>query len=103
MHTAEGRRLRLLRQAEGISTADEFARRMGWLNSSLSSYETGKRRVPADKALQLCREFPGFDVMWLWTGDTRGLGFDLRKRIERLENAESSRLTGCLRRKAQHA
>jgi hypothetical protein len=25
---------------------------------------------------------PGFDPIWLWEGDKRGLAFDLRQRIE---------------------
>jgi RNA polymerase sigma factor (sigma-70 family) len=48
----------------------------------MSMFETGRRRVPTDKALQLRDQIPGFDPMWLWTGDQRGLSFDLRQRID---------------------
>ncbi|MEH2501212.1 transcriptional regulator with XRE-family HTH domain [Bradyrhizobium sp. AZCC 1578] len=89
----QGRRLRWLRQAERIDTASAFAARIGWPQSGMSQFETGKRRVPMDKAIQLARKIPGFDPMWLWEGDKRGLSFDLRQRIE-AEEAKESEETG---------
>jgi hypothetical protein len=86
----DGRRLRLLRQAEGYDTAWAFAQYMGWSGSAgISQFETGQRRVPIDKALQLRDQIPGFDPVWLWTGDRRGLSFDLRKRIEAEEKIDA--------------
>lgn len=84
----QGRRLRWLRQAERIDTASAFAVRVGWPQSGVSQFETGKRRVPMDKALQLRKKIPGFDPLWLWEGDKRGLSFDLRQRIEAEEARE---------------
>lgn len=78
----QGRRLRWLRQAERINTGTEFAAKFHWNQSGYSQFETGKRRVPMDKALQLAKLIPGFDVYWLWEGDKRGLSFDLRQRVE---------------------
>lgn len=86
----QGRRLRWLRQAERISTGSEFAAKFNWPQSGYSQFETGKRRVPMDKALQLARLIPGFDVYWLWEGDKRALGFDLRLRIEAEEAKENA-------------
>jgi len=53
-----------------------------WPASGLSQFETGLRRVPRDKLLQLRQIIPGFHVAWLWDGDTRALPDDLRVRIE---------------------
>lgn len=84
----QGRRLRWLRQAEKFSTGSAFAAKVGWPQSGYSQFETGKRRVPLDKALQLAQRIPGFDPVWLWEGEKRGLGFDLRQRIEAEEAKE---------------
>lgn len=89
-HFEQGRRLRWLRQAERISTGSAFAAKVGWAQSGYSQFETGKRRVPMDKALQLARSIPGFDPLWLWEGEKRGLGFDLRQRIEAEEAKENA-------------
>lgn len=79
----EAKRLRWLRHAEGFKEgAALFARRLGWSQSQLSNYENGDRRVPRDAALQMLRVIPGFSIEWLWTGEERGLSFDLRRRIE---------------------
>lgn len=84
----QGRRLRWLRQAMRINTASEFAARVGWRQSGMSQFETGRRRVPMDKAMQLRKKIPGFDPLWLWEGDKRGLSFDLLQRIEAEEAKE---------------
>jgi hypothetical protein len=79
----EGRRLRWLRQAEGFDSAIAFAQYMKWKGTAgISFFETGVRQVPIPKALQLREKIPGFDPVWLWTGDKRNLSFDLRKRID---------------------
>lgn len=77
----QGRRLRWLREAERLDSGSALAKRMNWPQSAVSQFETGMRKVPLDKALQLRSMFPGFDPMWLWEGDERGLSFDLRERI----------------------
>lgn len=84
----QGQRLRWLRQAEGIPTAVAFAHYVGWPQSGVSQFETGMRQVPAAKALQLRAKIPGFDPVWLWDGDKRGLSFDLRRRVEAEEAKE---------------
>lgn len=84
----QGRRLRWLRQAERIDTGTAFAAKVGWAQSGYSQFETGKRQVTREKALQLSRTIPGFDPFWLWDGDKRGLSFDLRTRIEAEEAKE---------------
>jgi transcriptional regulator with XRE-family HTH domain len=87
----QGRRLRLLCQAEGMHSSAALAARLGWPGSSgISKFETGARRVPLDKALQLAAKIPGFDPIWLWEGDKRGLSFDLRNRIEDEEAKEQA-------------
>jgi len=86
----QGRRLRWLRQAERIATGSAFAAKVGWGQSGYSQFETGKRRIPAEKAIQLVRKIPGFDPLWLWEGDKKGLSFDLRQRIEAEEAKEAN-------------
>ncbi len=86
----QGRRLRLLRQAERIPSGLAFAKLLNWPQSSMSQFETGARRVPMDKALQLRAKVPGFDPLWLWEGDRRGLSYDLRIRIEEEEAKEAT-------------
>lgn len=85
----QGRRLRWLRQAERVPSQVAFAKRLGWTQSGYNQFETGERRVPTDKVLQLSRVVPGFDPIWLWEGEKRGLSFDLRQRIEAEEAKES--------------
>jgi hypothetical protein len=85
----QGRRLRLLRQAQRIRTGTEFARLMNWPQSGYSQFETGARSLPASKVLQLSRSIPGFSPLWLWEGDKRGLAFDLLQRIEAEEAKEA--------------
>lgn len=88
----QGRRLRWLRQAERIATGTAFATKVGWAQSGYSQFETGKRQITREKALQLSKSIPGFDPFWLWEGDKRGLSFDLRQRIEAEEFKESKAL-----------
>lgn len=88
----QGRRLRWLRQAEGIRTGTAFAVHVGWGQSGYSQFETGKRQITREKALQLRNKIPGFDPLWLWEDDKRGLSFDLRQRIEAEEAKEAEQL-----------
>jgi transcriptional regulator with XRE-family HTH domain len=85
----EARRMRQLRRAEGFGeSAAAFAKRVGWTPTQLSNYENASRRVPRDAALQLLKVIPGFDPLWLWTGEKRALSFDLRRRLEEIEAAD---------------
>jgi hypothetical protein len=87
----EAQRMKALRRAEGYGdSATRFAHYLGWTLAALSSYEVGFRRVPREGALQLYKKIPGFDPLWLWTGEERGLSMDLRNRIRRAEAEETS-------------
>lgn len=90
----EAGRFRLLRRAEGYESGTAWADYLGWGQSAVSMYETGQRRVPRDAALELLEKVPGFDPVWLWTGDKRNLAFDLRKRIEAIEGTEDATKSG---------
>lgn len=87
-YSEQGRRLRLLREAERYNTGTAFAAWLRWPQSGYSQFETGFRRVPIEKVLELVSKIPGFDPKWLWHGDKRGLSFDLRQRIEEQELKE---------------
>jgi hypothetical protein len=87
----QGNRLRLVRLAEKIPTGVLFAQKLGWGQSGYSQFETGARQIPVPKVRAMATgQIPGFDAQWLWTGDKRGLGFDLRRRIEAIEEAEKA-------------
>ena len=86
----EAQRFRLLRRAEGYDSGSAWANHLGWGQSAVSMYETGQRRVPRDAALHLMTKVPGFDPVWLWTGEKKNLSFDLRKRIEDIEGIEAA-------------
>lgn len=96
-YAAQGRRLRWLRQALDIPTQEAFAQYVGWgkNQSGLSQFETGARRVPMDKALQIRRKIPDFDPLWLWEDDKSGLTVRFIKMIEAEEAKDeaSSRLS----------
>lgn len=91
-YAAQGRRLRWLRQALGIPTQEAFAQYVGWgkNQSGLSQFETGARRVPMDKALQIRRKIPDFDPLWLWEDDKSGLTIRFLKMIETEQAKEMS-------------
>lgn len=87
----EARRIRALRRAEGYGdNASRWAHFLGWTDTALSNYETGFRRVPRDAALKLYQKIPGFDPLWLWTGEERGLSLALRERLRQAEAAEEA-------------
>lgn len=86
----QGNRLRILRLAERIPTGLAFAAKLNWGQSGYSQFETGARQIPLAKVRAMAAgQIPGFDAQWLWTGDKRGLGFDLRRRIEAVEQEEA--------------
>lgn len=82
----EARRIRALRRADGYGdSASRWAHHLGWTDTALSNYETGFRRVPRDAALKLHQKVAGFDPLWLWTGDERGLSVKLRDELRKAE------------------
>lgn len=87
---AQGKRLRLFRQALKIPTQAAFAQYFGWGNnqSGLSQFETGGRPVPRDKAMLIRSRYPDFDPLWLWEGDKSGVTVRFLKMIEEEEAKE---------------
>ncbi len=88
-YAAQGRRLRILRLAERVPNGLAFAQKLGWLQSGYSQFETGARQIPIAKVQAMYQKIPGFDAQWLWHNDKRNLGFDLRRRIEEIEDSEA--------------
>ena len=87
----EAVRMRLLRRAEGYGdSASRWAKYLNLTDTALSNYETGFRRVPRDVALKLYQKVPGFNPVWLWTGDEVHLSFDLRQRLREAQDAEEN-------------
>lgn len=89
----QGRRLRWLRQALQFPTQQAFAKYVGWGDnqSGLSQFETGARRVPMDKAMQIRKKIEGFDPLWLWEDDKGGLSVRLLRLIEAEEAKEAAK------------
>jgi DNA-binding XRE family transcriptional regulator len=75
-----GARLRLTRMALGIRQVD-IARKFDCSTASWNHYETGKRPLDIDLAVQLCDEY-GLTLDWLYRGDNSGLKKGLVDRIE---------------------
>jgi transcriptional regulator with XRE-family HTH domain len=75
-----GARLVLLRRYMGGNrmTARSWADRHGFLDSQLSSWETGARRIPVDKAEALADRY-GVTLDWIYRGRLDGLSEILRK------------------------
>jgi len=91
--------MRAIRRAEGYGdNASRWAKHLGWTDTALSNYETGFRRVPRDAALQLYKKIPGFDPLWLWTGEERGLTLDLRQRLREAYATEEAEDRKSIRR-----
>jgi hypothetical protein len=96
--------MRALRRAEGFAdSASRWAKYLGWTDTALSNYETGFRRVPRDAALRLRQRVPGFDPLWLWEGEERGLPVALRDRLREAEAAERDLLEKSEPNPSRHA
>ena len=77
-----GERLRLTREALGLSQA-ELCRRTGITPAAWNNAETGDNRLGIDNALSLCRA-TGVTLDWLFQGHRGGLPQKLAVDIERL-------------------
>jgi transcriptional regulator with XRE-family HTH domain len=80
----QGRRLRWLRQAMEMNQA-AFAKYVDWSDegqAGVSNFESGRRQVPAHKALQIRKKMPDFDPLWLWEDDRSGMSLRLMKQID---------------------
>jgi len=80
----------LLRLAERRGSGVAFARWLGWAQPNYAQFESGARRIPLRKVVQLARMIPAFDPLWLWEGTREGLSFDLRRRIEAEEEKDQT-------------
>ena len=76
-----GERLRLTREALGLSQA-ELCRRTGITPAAWNNAETGDNRIGIDNALSLCRT-TGATLDWLFQGHRGGLPKKLAVGIER--------------------
>lgn len=75
-----GARLRLTRMALDIRQVD-IARKFGCSTASWNHYETGKRPLDIDLAIELCDAY-GLTLDWLYRGDNSGLKKGLVDRME---------------------
>jgi transcriptional regulator with XRE-family HTH domain len=81
-----GRRLRLTREAMGMTQA-AFCRLIGIDTPQWNNYEKGLRRISPDPALQLCR-VTGVSMDWIYRGIPNQLPADLAAKIARLDERE---------------
>jgi transcriptional regulator with XRE-family HTH domain len=77
-----GQRLRLTREALGLSQA-ELCRRVGISPAAWNNAETGDNRIGIDNAMLLCRTV-GVTLDWIYQGHRGGLPQKLAVEIERL-------------------
>jgi transcriptional regulator with XRE-family HTH domain len=87
--SAIARRMRLLRQATGMSQA-EFARNLG-LCSVWNNVEIEFSRIGVDTAMKLVRAYKatyGIDMDWIYFGDEDLLRAGFRDKLRELEQAE---------------
>ena len=81
-----GARLRLTREAFGLSQADWY-RLAGIWPSAWNNYETGLRRISLDQALKVC-DATGVSLDWIYRGATTGLPRGMASKMDglRLKN-----------------
>jgi len=77
-----GERLRLTREALGLSQA-ELCRRVGISPAAWNNAETGDNRLRVDNAMELCKA-TGVTLDWIYLGHRAGLPQKLAVDIERL-------------------
>ena len=81
-HLEVAQRLRLTRQALGLSQA-ELCRRTGIGPAAWNNAETGDNRMGVDNAMELCRA-TGVTLDWIFLGHRGGLPQKLAVDIEKL-------------------
>ena len=74
-----GRRLLSVREPTKLNQTD-FALRNGFNTTQYNNWETGKRRIPIDKALVLCDRY-GITLDFIYRGREDGLSESARKVI----------------------
>jgi transcriptional regulator with XRE-family HTH domain len=80
-----GRRLRTWRKREDL-TQEEVARLAGTHPKVVGSWESGRRRLPSHKAIEIARAYPSLDLDWLFLGKEPGPN-DVDQRIFDLERS----------------
>lgn len=84
---AIGERLRLTREALGISQA-AFAKKARISPSAYNQYEKGRMRPAIDPALALCDHYK-LTLDWIYRGDNSGLRADLSDAIKAIRQTRS--------------
>ena len=84
LNRAVGERLRLTREALGLSQND-FASRAGIAANTYSQCENGKRSLAITKAIALC-EAHGLTLDWLYRDDPGNLAYKLAAAIKALRD-----------------
>ena len=77
-----GRRLSLVRRALGLNQ-QEFGARAGLSQPQYNQFETGKRRLTIEAALQLCHVY-ALTLDYLYRGDPSGLPYKLANAINEI-------------------
>src|SRR4051794_2454235 len=80
---ATGNRLRVTREALGLSQA-EICRQTGIRPAAWNNAETGDNRLKIENVLILCRRY-GLTTDWLLRGDIRGIPGEFAKKIAEVE------------------
>ena len=80
---AIGRRLRAMREAQGLSQA-EVARMAGLGRTAYVQYETGVHLPQPEGAVALCMAL-GYTMDWIYRGETFGMPLGLLSKLARDE------------------
>ncbi len=73
-------RLKLLREALGVSTQAKMADELGVEFNRYNNVERGKP-LGHELAVLICRRFPGVTLDWLYFGKADGLPLELARRL----------------------
>lgn len=81
-----GRRLRYLRESQGLAQAT-IAERINVARTRWNNWEVGVGRIPVDAAAQLVQIY-GVTLDWIYLGREAGMPYDLMRKIRGISDKD---------------